>query len=288
MIVVTGATGQLGKGIVEQLVKRVPAGTIAATAREPEKAKFVGVRVHQADYEKKDSLLHAFKGATQVLFISSNADAYGGDPIAQHRNVIEAARDNGVKRLVYTSQFSCSLKSEFAPARVHATTEVMLRDSGVAWTALRNGFYATSGILMAGEAWKTGVIEAPEDGKVTWTAHVDLAEAAAVILADEGRFDGPTPPLTGRESLDFVDLAKIGSEILGREVKRTVISDDDLKKRLETYKVPAKVQEIALGYYRAARAGEFSAIDPTLEKLIGRAPVTMKAVMTEKLTGTVS
>lgn len=284
MIVVTGATGQLGKGIVEQLVKRVPAGSITATSREPEKAKLPGVRVKQADYEQKDSLVRAFAGAAQVLFVSSNAAAQGGDPIAQHRTVIEAARMAGVKRLVYTSQIASNVMSEFAPARDHAITEVMLRDSGLAWTALRNGFYATSGILMAGDAWKSGVLSAPEDGSVSWTAHVDLAEAAAAILANEGSFDGPTPPLTGAEALDFAALARLGGEILGREIRRERITDEALNARLASLELPAKIIEIATSYYRASRAGEFAAVDGTLATLIGRGPMRMIDVMKEKLT----
>jgi len=288
MIVVTGATGLLGHAIVESLVKRVPVEKVAASTREPEKASDLaklGVRVRAADYEDKASLTKAFEGATQVLVISSNARASGGDTLAQHRNAIDAAKSAGVRRIVYTSQISSSPTSEFAPALDHAATEVMLRESGLGWTALRNGFYATSGVHMTHEAWTTGVLEAPPDGKVSWTAHADLAEGAAAVLADEGRFDGPTPPLTASEALDFADLARIGAEILGREVRRWVTDDEALRAKLVARGVPPVVANIALGYYRAARAGEFAAVDPTLEQLIGRKPTSMRDVMAEKLRG---
>lgn len=286
MIVVTGATGQLGRAIALSLAKRVPVAQVGASTREPENAKELadlGVRVRRGDYEDKASLTNAFEGATQVLMVSSNARASGGDTLAQHRNAIEAAKAAGVKRIVYTSQISSSPTSAFAPALDHAATEVMLRDSGVAWTALRNGFYATSGVHMTSEAWTTGVLEGPPDGKVSWTAHADLADAAAAILASDGRFDGPTPPLTGSEALDFEDLARIGAEILGRPVRRWVTDDEAQRAKMVARGIPAVVAEIALGYYRASRAGEFSAVDPTLEELIGRKPTPMRDVMAEKL-----
>ena len=97
----------------------------------------------------------------------------------------------------------------------HAATEAMLEDSGLAFTALRNGFYASSGRMLLGQAFETGELAAPADGPVSWTAHDDLAEAAAIVLTDEGRFEGPTPPLTGSAALDLAGLA---AEVTGRPI----------------------------------------------------------------------
>ena len=241
------------------------------------------MRVRHGDFDDAESLVRAFEGCTQVVVVSSNARSRGGDTLLQHRHAIDAARAAGARRVVYTSQVASSTTSAFAPAHDHAATETMLRESGLAWTALRHGFYATSGIMMAGGAWTTGVLEGPADGKVAWTAHADLAEAAAAIVADEGRFEGPTPPLTGAEALDFADLTRMGSELLGREVRRQVISDDDHRAKLVARGIPGAVVEIALGYYRASRAGEFATVDPTLQQLIGRRPVPMRDVMAEEL-----
>ena len=193
MIVVTGATGQLGREIVKELLKRVPARQVGASVRDPAKAAHLsslGVRVRQGNFNDGESLQHAFEGSTQVLVVSSNARASGGDPLAQHRTAFAAARAAGARRIVYTSHMAASPASAFPPARDHAATEDMLRSFGLAWTALRHGFYAQSGIMLMGDALNTGVIEAPADGKVCWTAHADLAEADAFILANEGRFDG--------------------------------------------------------------------------------------------------
>lgn len=282
MIVVTGATGQLGRAIVENLVRRVPATDVGASCREPAEAAdlaALGVRVRRGDFDDAASLADAFEGATQVLVVSSNARAYGGDAIAQHRTAIEAARHAGARRVVYTSHMGASASSLFSPMHDHAATEAMLAQSGIAWTALRNGFYATSGIMLLGNAKSTGLVEAPEDGKVSWTAHADLAEAAAAVLAKEGSFDGPTPPLTGSEALDLSDLAEAASRVWGRPVRRTRITDDELRTRMTKRGLPAIVGEISVGLYRASRAGEFAAVDEALARILGRPTARIASIL---------
>ena len=285
MIIVTGATGQLGHAIVRHLVKRVGADRVGVSVRDPKKAgdlAMIGVRVRPGDFADPAGLPHAFEGATQVLIVSSNAAATGGDPLAQHRAAIGAAKAAGVRRIVYTSHMAAGAASLFPPMRDHAATETMLRESGVAWTALRHGFYAASGLMLMGDALKTGVIDAPADGKVSWTAHADLAEAAAIILADEGRSEGPTPPLTGAEALDLAGLAVVASEAFGRPVRRETISDDALRAKMAARGVPPAAAAIAIGLFAASRAGEFASTDPTLERLLGRRPIGMRELLAAK------
>jgi uncharacterized protein YbjT (DUF2867 family) len=287
MIVVTGATGQLGRLIVENLVRRVPAAEVGISVRDPAKAgdlAALGVRVRTADYAQPDTLPAAFEGATQVLLVSSNAGGTGGDPLAQHRSAIDAARAAGVRRIVYTSQIAASPSSAFGPARDHAATEEMLRTSGLAWTALRNGFYASSGLQFIERGLAGAAIVAPADGKVSWTTHEDLAAAAAAVLATDGSFDGPTPPLTASAAHDFGDLAVIASELLGRPIARTVVADDTFRDQVASQFSPARAA-IFLSYYAASRANEFAAVDPTLERLIGRAPISMRDFLAQKLAG---
>ena len=286
MIIVTGATGQLGRAIIQQLAGRVPAGQVGASVRDVGKAadlEALGVRVRRGDFDDPASLRHAFEGAAQVLLVSSNARAYGGDTLAQHRAAIAAARDAGAGRIVHTSHMAASASSAFPPMLDHHATEGMLRQSGLAWTALRNGFYASSGLALMGDALETGVIEAPADGKVSWTAHADLAKAAAIVLADEGRYDEPTPPLTGSQPLDLGDFADIASELLGRPVRRQVVADEDLRARMTARGAPGGAVDIVLGLYAASRNGEFATVDPTLERLLGRGPTSVRRLMAEKL-----
>ena len=164
MIIVTGATGRLGRLIVEKLVDHVPAHQVGASVREPRKAADLeprGVRVRHGDFDDPASLRHAFEGAAQVLIVSSNARASGGDALRQHRSAIEAARAVGARRIVYTSHMAASASSAFPPMLDHAATEAMLEQSGLAWTALRNGFYAATGLALMGDALETGLIEQP-------------------------------------------------------------------------------------------------------------------------------
>ena len=278
MIVVTGATGKLGRLIVNELLRIVPASLVAASARDPGKAGGLaarGARLRQGDYEDPASLQQAFQGAEQVLIVSSNARASGGDPLAQHRAAIAAARSVGARRLVYTSHMGASPTSAFSPMHDHAATETLLADSGLAWTALRNGFYASTVPQLVGDAAATGRLVAPVDGKVAWTAHADLAACAARILADEGRFDGPTPPLTAAEASDLADVAAVLSRLAGRHVDREVVTDEEQAARLKGHGLPRAMIEMTMGIYRAARAGEFARTDPTLARLIGRQPATI-------------
>ena len=286
MIVVTGATGQLGRAIVQQLIRRLPTAQLGASVRDPQKAadlEALGVRVRPGDFSDPASLAHAFESATQVLMVSSNARASGGDSLAQHRAAIEAARAAGVSRIVYTSQMAASPDSAFPPALDHAATEALLGGSGLAWTALRNGFYASSGLAFLGDSLDTGLLETPADGPVAWTAHADLAEAAAIVLAEPGRYDGPTPPLTASQALDFGELTGLASEVLGRPVERKVISDDDFAARMAARGAPQGAVNLLLGMYRASRAGEFATVDQTLEGLLGRPPMTMREVLVQQL-----
>jgi NAD(P)H dehydrogenase (quinone) len=286
MIVVTGANGQLGREIVERLLERVSASSVGVSVRDPEKAADLsarGVRVRKGDFADAESLPGAFEGATQLLLVSSNARATGGDAPAQHRVAIAAARSVGVKRIVYTSHMASSSGSEFSPMHDHAATEEMLRESGVAWTSLRNGFYASAGVMWLGDALTSGLLEVPEDGRVSWTAHADLAEAAAIILASPGRFEGSTPPLTASEALSMDELAAIASELMAKPVRRVVVTEAVLRAKLAARGLPAGVASIFLGFYRASRKGEFQTVDPTLEQLLGRKPLGMREILRKKL-----
>ena len=286
MIIVTGASGQLGRAIVQKLALRVPASQVGVSVRDPAKAgdlAALGVRVRRGDFSDPASLSDTFEGASQVLIVSSNASASGGDPLAQHRAAIEAARAAGAKRIVYTSHMAASHSSLFPPMLDHAATEEMLDQSGLAWTSLRNGFYASSGLMFMGDALKTGILEVPADGKVSWTAHADLAEAAAILLADEGRYEGPTPALTGAQVLDLADLAAAVSELQAQPVHRQIVPDENFQAKMAARGMPGRFVDIMLGFYRASRQGEFAAVDPTLARLLGRSPISMRDVLAEKV-----
>ncbi|MET9255466.1 NAD(P)H-binding protein [Streptomyces sp. NPDC003717] len=278
MIIVTGASGKLGSRTVEQLLTRVPADRVGVSVREPERASGLaerGVRVRRGDFARPETLAHAFEGAEQVLVVS--AATTGAEALALHTAAVEAAREAGARRVLYTSHQGASDTSAFAPMPDHAATEKVLAKSGVAYTALRNGFYASTLDLLAGPALRTGTLAAPADGPVSWTGHDDLAEAAAAVLAEEGRCDGPTPPLTGPEALDLDAVAGLLGEITGRRVERVVVPEEEYVATLTGSGVPEHAARLLLGMFRAARAGEFATVTPDLAGLLGRPATTVRA-----------
>ena len=271
MIVITGATGQLGSLIVASLLERVPAEEVGVSVREPGRTADLaerGVRVRHGDFSEPNSLADAFEGASQVLIVSANE--LGGKAVDGHAAAIDAARAAGAERILYTSHQGASADSLFAPMVDHAATERYLAETGTPFTSLRNGFYATTVPFILGRALTTGEIVAPADGPVSWTTHADLAEAAAIILADPGRFDGPTPPLTGIDAFDLEDVADLLSKLTGRTIRRTVADDDEWAAGLAADGAPEALATMMLGMFRAARHGEFSATSPTLGDLLGR------------------
>ncbi|MFZ6682087.1 SDR family oxidoreductase [Undibacterium sp. Tian12W] len=285
MIIITGATGNLGNFIVQKLLERIPAERIGVSVRDTNKASALaerGVRVRQGDFSQPETLQHAFAGATQVLLVSSGAQAHGADPLVLHQAAINAAKEAGARRIVYTSHMATSPLSAFEPMHTHVATEQMLKESGVPWTALRNGFYASWAVQQVVNAVQSGVLEAPADGKVSWASHADLAEAAAVILADEGSFDGPTPPLVGNEAMDFADLAAIASA-LGKPVRRELVSATAMAAVMTARGLPPAVVRIASSFYTASNKGEFASTDTTLERLLGRKPQSMRSLIAAKL-----
>ncbi len=284
MIVVTGATGQLGRQIVEGLSKKLPSSQIGVSVRIPERAEDLkqrGIRVCKGDFADPGSLTEAFDGAEQVLIISVNK--FGEEAVRQHRDAIQAAKNAGAKRILYTSHQGANQSSAFVPARNHAATEALLQLSGVPYVSLRNGFYAESALYQLGAVKQIGKIVLPEDGPVSWTARADLAEAAVAALIQTNLFDGTSPPLTSSQVLDFADIAKMISDILGRSIVRETVSDEEYRTALMSHGLPEVMADGLGSLYKASRACEFAVVDPTLERLLSRNPRAMKDVLNDFL-----
>lgn len=284
MIIVTGANGLLGRNIVERLLERAPAEQIAVSVRDPEKASMFrerGVSVRKGDFNEPETLARAFEGATQVLIVSVNVT--GEAALKQHRAAIDAACDAGARRILYTSHMGARISSPFPPMPDHVATEVMLKESGIAFTSLRNGFYASSAIQLLGHSLETGELVLPEDGPVSWTGHNDLAEAAAIALTEEGKLDGITAPLVRTEALDLADVASIASELTGRPIRRIKVSDQDYKARLLSHGVSEIQAGLMMRLFEGSRNGDFASDDPALGNLLGRAPSSVRASLSDVL-----
>jgi NAD(P)H dehydrogenase (quinone) len=283
MIIVTGANGKLGRAIAERLLERLPAAQIGVSVRDPEQAQALtdaGIRVRHGNFDDAASLAHAFEGATQVLIIS--AAATGEVALRHHRTAIDAAKAAGAQRILYTSHMGANPSSPFPPMPDHAATETQLRESGVAYTVLRNGFYAATVPMLLGHAISTGELALPEDGAVAWTTHADLAEAAAIALTTTD-LDGITPALTGAELFDMTAVAALASEITGRPIRRVVISDAAYRDGMIAHGVPEAAANMLVGLFAASRQGDFAPTDPTLARLLGRSPIPLRDVLQEAL-----
>jgi NAD(P)H dehydrogenase (quinone) len=284
VIVITGATGALNGATVEQLLKRIPAGQIGVSVRDVSKAQHLadrGVRVRRGAYDDPAALRDSFEGADQVLLVSSNDP--GADGVSLHRTAIGAAVAAGARRILYTSHQNVRGDSPFAPAREHAATEAILADSGVAWTSLRNGFYAHSLDWLLGPWQETGVIAAPADGPVSWTERADAAEAAAIILTGERSFDGPVT-LTARTAVTFGDIAAILAELTGRDIKRVVLDDEQWIAGQAAAGTSESLARMLLLFFQAARSGHFAEAGPLLAELLGSEPRTVTDLLADRIT----
>lgn len=274
MIVVTGANGHLGRLIVERLLQFVPASEVGVSVRNPESAQALadqGVRVRRGDFSDPTSLAHAFEGADRLLIISG--DVIGPQRVELHRAAVEAAVAARVGRILYTSTTDASAESPFLAAPDHAATEAIIRESGVPFTFLRNSLYADFLPMFIGAAKETGVLAAPDDKPIAFAARKDLADAAAVLLADPD-LDRQVVELTGSEAVDMEAVAAILSEKTGKLVQRVTPSDEDYVQALLAHGVPEPVAQLTLSIYQGSRRGVWAQVDPSLEELIGRAPLT--------------
>ncbi|PRY44522.1 NAD(P)H-binding protein [Umezawaea tangerina] len=279
MIIVSGANGALGGAVVERLLDRVAPEQVGVSVRDPEKAKGLaarGVRVRRGDFADAGSLEHAFEGASRILLMST--DTTGDQAVRLIGTAIDVAAKSGAERLVYTSHLGARPVSAFPPMPDHAASEVALRASGVPYTVLRNGFYASSAVMLLGAAVQTGELALPQDGPVSWTAHADLAEAAAIALTQDV-LEGVTPALSGAEAIDMAGVAAIASELTGRPIRRVVVTDEEYRAGLLSHGVPEEAADLLVGLFTASARGDFAEVDPTLATLLGRPPVPLREVL---------
>lgn len=269
---VTGATGQLGRLVLANLVNRQGPSNLVALARTPAKAADLGVVVREADYDRPDTLSRALEGIDTLLLISSSEVGKRG---AQHKAVIEAARAAGVSHLVYTSLLHAD-RSPLSLASEHRETEAMLADSGIAVTLLRNGWYSENYLGALPTALKTGAfVGAAGDGKIASAARRDYAEAAAVVLTT-GDHQGKTYELAGDTAYTLSDLAAEVTRQAGKTVTYKTLSEDDYAQILVGAGLPVDLAHSIAQWDVGASHGGLFDDSKTLSSLIGH-PTTSLA-----------
>ncbi|AGW41937.1 hypothetical protein O159_19180 [Leifsonia xyli subsp. cynodontis DSM 46306] len=287
-IVVTGATGRLGRLTVEALRERsVPADSIRALGRSAERLALLAAQDIQTaviDFDKPETLEPAFAGADAMLLVSSSEI---GQRVRQHRNAIEAAKRAGVGRLVYTSAPHAT-EADLVLAPEHAATERLLAESGLPVTILRNNLYTDSYADQLGIAAATGEIVASVGaGLIASAPRRDYAEAAAVVLTTEGH-EGAVYELTGDVAWTFAELAAVASDLLGREIVYRPVTSEEYRQIL----LGVGLDEGSAGFVVALdgdiRNGGFAEVTSTLSELIGRPTTPLAQGLADARTGAVA
>ncbi|KRE66986.1 MULTISPECIES: SDR family oxidoreductase [Micrococcaceae] len=269
-IVVTGATGQLGRHVLEALLERgVPAADIVAAGRSVEKlADFSarGVRVQHMDYADPGSVAEALKGARRVLLISGSEV---GRRVEQHRTVINAAKAEGVELLAYTSIANADTTGMLL-ADEHKATEALLRESGVPFVLLRNGWYLENYTeQLPGTLAQGALAGSAGEGKVSGAARADYAHAAAAVLVADGQA-GKVYELGGDEAFSMADLASEITAATGKPVRYNNLPTEDYVGLLTGVGVPEAFAGILADSDLGIARGDLLVSTGDLRRLIGR------------------
>ncbi|MBJ8347791.1 SDR family oxidoreductase [Antrihabitans sp. YC2-6] len=277
-IAVTGASGQLGRAVVESLLSRsVAASEIVGLVRQPAKAADLverGIDLRVADYAEPQTLSAALAGVDRLLLVSGSEM---GKRVEQHTNVIDAAKAAGVGFIAYTSV----LRAEESPlilAAEHKATEAVLVQSGVEYALLRNGWYwenYTNGL--AGTVERGVLAGSAGNGRVAGAARLDYADAAAVVLTTDGH-DGKVYELGGDERLTYAGLAAEISKVAGKEVVYQDLPQAEYAKVLEQAGLPAGYAHVLADSDAGIAAGALDVDTGDLQKLIGRSSTPVAEV----------
>jgi NAD(P)H dehydrogenase (quinone) len=276
-ILVTGATGGLGKAVIENLLKTVSPGDLAVLVRDPAKATDLqaqGVSVKQGDYNDYASLIAAFEGVDKLFLVSGNDIP---NRVPQHTNAINAAKEAGVQHLVYTSFQRKTEDGSSAAAFVaeaHLATEKLLKESGLTYTILKNALYLDVLPLFMGPVLDTNTIYLPAgEGKVPYASRADMGAAGAAVLTGTGH-ENKSYEISNDTSYSFQDIARILSDLSNKTIQYFSPTAEEFGSALAAAGVPAGAIEMTAGFCVGMAQGEFDFPGTDLEKLLGRKPET--------------
>ncbi|MGP3973718.1 NAD(P)H-binding protein [Streptomyces sp. 8N114] len=285
MLVVTAASGQLGRLVIDALLDRdVPAGRIVAAVRTPDKAADLaarGVRIREADYDRPETLHNAFQGAEKVLLISGNEV---GQRVAQHRAAIDAAKAAGAGLLAYTSVLHADTTT-LSLAPEHKATEEYLRASGLPYSLLRNGWYTENYAQTVQQALATGeFVGAAGAGRVASATRADYAAAAAAVLAGDGHRN-TVHELSGDTAWSRTEFAEALTDVSGSKVVYRDLPTEEFVRTLTDNGIPEDTAQF-LGRLEAdTAAGTLADTPGDLSQLIGRPTTPLRAALAALVNG---
>lgn len=282
MILVTGATGQLGQRIVEHLIAKVGAPRVAVSVRDPAKAESLakrGVSVRQGNFDDPVGLVRAFVGIEKLVLIST--DGPKEVRIAQHRNAISAAKTAGVKHILYTSFVDVAADSPAEFAAVHRATEADLRASGLQVTLLRNTLYADFLPMTVGSALESGVFHLPAgQGKASFVSRDELAQAIAAAAAAP-QLAKEVYELTGPALHSYDDVAAAVARVTGKAVRYQPVGEADYARALEGFGLPVWFAAALANMYSAVAVGKFDRLSNDLALLLGHPSRSLDCLVSE-------
>ena len=282
MIAITGANGQLGRLVIQQLLNTVPPSQIIAAVRNPEAAKdlaALGIQLRLADYDLPSSLRSAFEGATKVLLISSSEVGWR---VPQHKAVIEAAKNAGVKLFAYTSLLHAD-RSTLALAGEHLATEQLLANSGIPYTLLRNGWYTENYLAAIPVALKYGMVSGcAKNGRIALASRADYAAAAAAVLTRDHQA-GLVYELAGDEAYTLTEFAAEISLQSGKTVIYQDMPEAEYYAQLQQAGLPDGLAHILADSDTGASEGALYEHRRQLSQLTGKATQSLKVAVAEAL-----
>ncbi len=276
-ILITGATGELGTLIINHLLKTINPSQITALVRDENKAAALvqkGVNIKVGDYFDTSSLLKAMDGIDKVLLISSNDF---NDRIGQHKNVVDAAKQAGVKHIFYTGITMNEIsQSPLKPLlEDHFQTEDYIKSSGLTYTFLQNSLYLeVIPMFIGANPIETGVYFAAGDGKVAFAAKNDLAEVIAKLLISEN-VENKAFTLSSSQAYSFNDVAETLSSLSGKKVDYISPSSEEFKVTLRQIGLPEPIVAMSTLFAAAIKNNDFENTNSTVEEMLGRPQINL-------------
>lgn len=291
-IIVTGASGHFGRESVARLLERLPASQVIAVSRNPGSLADLaarGVAVRFGDFDQPESLKAAFAGGERMLLISTSAV---GRRREQHKHAIDAARAAGVKHIVYTSFVGARPGDPSLVGKEHRATEELLRESGLAWTFMRDSQYGEALAEMAipnhlrDGKWR-GI---SGEGQIALVSRADCVASAVAALCGQGH-ENRIYHITGPELLTFPQVAALAAEVSGRPLRYVAVSDAEMYAYYDSLGVPRATSENPnaevipwssddmVSFEQAIRGGYFSDLSGDVLKLTGKPPISMRDIL---------